>query len=546
MNVLAVIPARGGSKGIPRKNVRLMNGKPLVHYAISNAKACKNITDVVVTTDDTEIINVVSNYSVEIIQREKHLADDMVTLDPVINDAVIKMEERKGIIYDIVITLQATSPLLKADTLQKAIESYKDDTVDTYISVVNKPHLAWTKEDNKFKPLYKERLNRQHLPPRYSETGAFLITKRECVTDNSRIGNYVSVFEISENESVDIDNYHDWVLCESELRKKRIILRADGYNQIGMGHIYHCLTLAYSLIGQEILLVTKREYEEGVEKIKESYLPYELIENDEDFFNLIEKWKPDIIVHDCLNTDAPYMKQIKKNVHRLVTIEDLGEGAKFADAVINALYEDKTNNPSNYCGEKYICLRDEFLISGPKKFSKDIKEVLVLFGGTDPGNFTKKIYNIAIKEHDKYPYVKFNVVTGLGYDCGKHNIKTIGEKNIFVVNNTPRISEYMKNADLAFTSQGRTVYELASMGVPAIVLAQNERETLHTFAQMKNGFLNLGIGNNINEDTIIKTFEWVVNVPQIREEMRNHMLSYNLKSGLERVKRIILGEEIYE
>ncbi len=104
----------------------------------------------------------------------------------------------------------------------------------------------------------------------------------------------------------------------------------------------------------------------------------------------------------------------------------------------------------------------------------------------------------------------------------------------------------MKNADLAFTSQGRTVYELASLGIPAIVLAQNEREMMHSFAQMKNGFLNLGLGRKVHDDTIIRTFEWLISVPQVREEMRSHMLSFDLKRGIERVRRIILGEEIYE
>ena len=100
----------------------------------------------------------------------------------------------------------------------------------------------------------------------------------------------------------------------------------------------------------------------------------------------------------------------------------------------------------------------------------------------------------------------------------------------------------MKNADIAFTSQGRTIYELAVLGVPSIVLAQNEREQLHTFAQMDNGFLNLGLGKDVSEEVIKNTFDWLVNTPYIRREMRELMLKNELKNGLKNEIKIILNE----
>ena len=157
--VLAVIPARGGSKGIPRKNVRLMNGKPLIYYAIHNAKNCPSIDDVVVSSDDEEILKIASSYGVETMTRDSELAKDAVTLDPVIYDAVCTMEKKKGIQYDVVITLQVTSPLLSSDTLDKALESFLASSDDTYISVVNKPHLSWTKKDGCYVPNYEKALD---------------------------------------------------------------------------------------------------------------------------------------------------------------------------------------------------------------------------------------------------------------------------------------------------------------------------------------------------------------------------------------------------
>ncbi|MDN3450104.1 glycosyltransferase [Planococcus sp. APC 3906] len=543
MKILAVIPARGGSKGIPRKNVRLMNGKPLLCYSIDNAKSCDFITDVVVTTDDDEIMGVSILHDTEFIDRGKDLADDQVTLDPVIYDAVQKMEERKNEKYDIVITLQPTSPLLKSSTLEKAIESFLADDKDSYISAVNKAHLTWSKNENHYSPNYESRVNRQQLPPVYFETGAFFISRRECIKPSSRLGENVSVFEVPEEEAVDIDNIQDWVVCEQALKKKRIVFRTDGHKTLGMGHIYHCLTLAYNLTGHEVMFVLDEQCREGVEKVVSRHLPHTLIKDDEDFYEFLEVWKPDVIVNDCLDTSKEYMLKLKSLAGRVVTIEDLGDGAEHADAIVNALYDGEKAPGNVFSGEKYVCLRDEFLINHPKEFSGKVETVLVMFGGTDPSELTKKIYISALRLNQDYPHIQFIIITGSGYDNEKNGIRTIEEKNILVLNNLKRLSDYMKKADLAFTSQGRTVFELASLGIPSVVLAQNEREQLHKFAQMQNGFLNLGLGKNISSETIEATFKWMVDNRQIRSEMRDLMLKHDLKKGINRVVDIILKEE---
>lgn len=546
MNILAVIPARGGSKGIPRKNVRLMAGKPLIYYAIHNAQVCDGITDVAVTSDDEEILNIAKTYGAVALTRDSGLAKDAVTLDPVIYDAVLQMEQLKGIQYDVVVTLQPTSPVLRAETLEEAVKSFVAGEDDTYISAVNKPHLAWSQNEEGYYPLYKERLNRQQLPPNYLEAGAFLISKREYVTVNSRLGKKISVYEIPEAEAVDIDAVADWIVCESVLNRKKIVLRADGYKKIGMGHIYHCLALAYNLIGHEIMFVTKEGCEAGIQKLKDSFLPMTVVKNDEGFFEFLKEYKPDIVVNDCLDTTEEYIKTLKTLCKRVVSIEDMGTGIAYADVVINALYQgDKKKDASHiYSGEKYICLRDEFLIASPKEFSKEVKNVLVLFGGTDPSNLTSVIYNLAQKSHEKYPDMHFTFLVGIGYDCEKNGIVTKEDCNITVIQDSSSVSQYMKEADLAFTSQGRTVYEFASLGVPAIVLAQNEREQLHTFAQMENGFFNLGLGSRVAVETIEQTFDFLVNTPTMRAEMRRLMLlhEHNLKNGVQREINLILGE----
>ncbi|MBP3819492.1 MAG: UDP-2,4-diacetamido-2,4,6-trideoxy-beta-L-altropyranose hydrolase, partial [Butyrivibrio sp.] len=480
MSLLAIIPARGGSKGIPKKNIRLLAGKPLISYAIKTALTCKHISKVIVSTDSREIADVASSFGADIVFRDESLSSDMVTLDPVIYHT-LRVTENNGEYFDAVITLQPTSPALTTETLNAAIEYFQSGGYDTVISVVNRPHLCWGKKNGNVFPLYEKRLNRQELPPQYFETGGFVIARHDAVQPDSRIGEKVSVFEVPERESVDIDDENDWLLVEHAFQRKKIIFRADGYAKLGMGHIYNCLTLAYSMLGHQILLVTKESATEGLTKIKESNLPYRTFMDEVELDEIIADFQPDIWVNDCLNTTAEYIQHLKEKVPRVVTIEDLGTGIDEADAVINALYPKDAEQSNVYSGHKYVCLRDEFQIARPKIFSEKVENIIVMFGGTDPSNLNKLVYDGLVAEGG-ISGTNIYFITGIGYDYEKNGVVDRSDLNIYIRPNVPQVTKYMKNADLALTSQGRTIFELASMCVPAVVLSQNEREMTHTFA----------------------------------------------------------------
>ena len=541
MSILAVIPARGGSKGIPKKNIRLLAGKPLIAYSITTAFKSKHIDKVIVSTDSREIADVASSFGADIVFRDESLSSDMVTLDPVIYHALLE-EEKKGENFDVVITMQPTSPALTVKTLDSAIEYFLSGGYDTVISVVNHPHLCWGQNGRKVYPLYEKRLNRQELPPQYFETGGFVIARHDVVQPNSRIGVKVSVFEVPERESVDIDDENDWLLVEHTFQRKKIIFRADGYAKLGMGHIYNCLTLAYSMLGQQVLLVTRESAADGLAKIKESNLPYRTFSDDIELDEIIADFQPDIWVNDCLNTTAEYIRHLRERVPRVVTIEDLGSGIDEADAVINALYPQDADRSTVYSGHKYVCLRDEFQIARPKTFSDKVENIIVMFGGTDPSNLNKLVYDGLVAKGG-IEGVNIYFITGIGYDYEQNGVVDRPDLNIYIRPNVPQVTKYMKHADLALTGQGRTIFELASMCVPAVVLSQNEREMTHTFASMKHGFINLGLGSHNSFAGIYNTLLWLVNTPVIRRDMYGLMKKCKLRSGLDRVKNIILGEQ---
>lgn len=543
MHILAVIPARGGSKGIPRKNMRLLHGKPLIAYAIENAIACSAITDVVVSSDSDEILAFAQQYEgVLIFDRDSKLAQDAVTLDPVVYDAVLRGETERGVVYDAVITLQPTSPLLTTSTLDAALSYFEQSGSDTVISVVNAPHLSWKMQDDRCIPAYEERLNRQQLPENYLETGAFLVSKRSCITEKTRIGEFVSVYEVPESEAVDIDTCEDWVVCEALLSRKNIVFRVDGYKELGLGHIFRALTLAYTLTEHNVTFICNGKYRLGVEKLREANMNVVEVANDAELIDWLSKYQPDVYIHDCLDTEVQLMKAIRPFVGRLITFEDLGDGARYADAVVNAIYEGASSYDNVFTGKDYVALRDEFLTAMPKSFSPEVNTVLVMFGGTDPTDLSSRLYALAQDYNKSMIRVRFNFILGSGYEGSVTTSDP--SKGIFVVKDVVRVSNYMKLADLAFSSQGRTTFELASMGVPTIVLAQNKREQLHRFAQMDNGFINLGLGDEVSDEDIRSAFEWLLDAVSVRREMHKLMLDNDLRSGITRVKRIILGETL--
>ena len=148
MKILAVIPARAGSKGIPNKNIRIVGGHPLIYYSIKNALSSSYITDVVITTDSEHVRIIGKQMGTRIKWRDASLCGDAVTLDAVIADAIPQNED-----WDYIITMQPTSPTLRVATLDAAIKYTIDNDFDTLISAINAPHLSWGIKDGKKCPI---------------------------------------------------------------------------------------------------------------------------------------------------------------------------------------------------------------------------------------------------------------------------------------------------------------------------------------------------------------------------------------------------------
>ena len=227
--ILAVIPARGGSKGIPNKNLYPLLGKPLIAYTIIESLKSKYITDLIVTTDSTAIKEVAEKYKIEVpFVRPENLSGDNALAIPTIQHATLEYEKIKDIEYDYIIMLQPTAPLRMAFDIDEALGLLITHNSDSVISIVDVDNYHPMKmkivEDGLLKDFQKpptENPPRQTLPPVYIVNGAIYATRRDVlINQSSFIGEKCLPYIMPRNRSVNIDNIEDFIIAEYFINNK--------------------------------------------------------------------------------------------------------------------------------------------------------------------------------------------------------------------------------------------------------------------------------------------------------------------------------------
>ena len=537
--ILSVIPARKGSKGIPRKNIRWFSGKPLLAHAIETCQKSYLIDTIAVTTDSKEIAQIGRRFDADlVIDRPDRLATDEVPLSPVIKHAF----DNIGSEFDYVLCLQPTVPLIQSSSIDSGIQSGIEEAADSVIYVTDSTHNYWKNTDDGFDAISSDRKNRQLMDPIYQEIGVFL-SHCDLVVEGERIGGDMTFHTVDEKEGIDIDTYADWHTAESYLGRKKLVYRVTGNEENGTGHIHRGITLADYLVEHDIEFAVEPTDDIAIELLRESNYKYQVFENNKAFVKFINETPPFVVVNDILDTTVDYIKTLQAAECRVVNFEDLGNGADHADAVINALYEHSSPPKNYYFGHEYFCLRQEFRYTAQKSDIHSVDRIMISFGGVDENNITARTLQALSRVNEK---IFIDIVVGPGYDEMNHLNQVVDglpdNLQADVNRQVKSMAKRMEEADLLITSNGRTLYEACSLNLPVISISQNAREQKHPYAFVSRGVLSLGHEAYVTEEAIETAVSDYIQNSDKRETMHAALADHDIANGIKRIKQIIFND----
>lgn len=229
-NVLCTICARGGSKGVKNKNIKELNGKPLIVHTIEQAKASQLFEHIVISTDSDDIANVAKQYGAEVFfKRSAEIAHDTAGKLDVIKDAFIRSEEYYSRTFDYLIDLDATAPLRSVEDIINSFKQFKENDNDNLITAMpsrRSPYFNLVEQDEDGKIYLSKKLDsaivrRQDAPRSYDMNASIYIWKREIILNKSSIFlENTGLYVMPEERSIDIDNELDFKFVEFLMKEK--------------------------------------------------------------------------------------------------------------------------------------------------------------------------------------------------------------------------------------------------------------------------------------------------------------------------------------
>jgi spore coat polysaccharide biosynthesis predicted glycosyltransferase SpsG len=435
------------------------------------------------------------------------------------------------------LVLSPYSPLIPAQLLLQAIYTLSCAEKNILKPIVKRPvRVPGTQRDGAIAVIFDNDFADIDMI-----SAAFTVFKHDLFESGMQSSANMLLWEIPADYP-EIASFHDWWVCEKLIRRKRIVFRVIGNEKVGMGHIYRALSLAHEIVNHEVMFVTDTDNAIAVNQLAgydywlATYEPDEVVAR-------IGDLKPDLVVNDILATSADDIVPLKERGIRVVNFEDLGEGAIHADLTINELYDTPQIKGGNILwGHRYFFVRDEFHDAHAHRFRRRVSDLLITFGGTDQLNLSKTIL-LAVNECCKKRDVRIHIVVGAGYagyDDLSGIIRTL--EAVSLTRSTGVISRIMEKCQVAITSNGRTVYEMAHMNIPAIVISQHEREKTHEFACEGNGFLSLGLyRKGETEKAVVDALTRLLDDEQYRHELFSKTTRFEFSRNKQHVVDLLLS-----
>lgn len=553
-STICIVPARGHSPDLPKKNIKPIDGKPLVAHTIETAIESDSIDDVFVSTESERIAQIATDHDARVpFLRPRELAKSDISLRPVIEHAVDEIPASCAEVTvtpeTAVIILQPNLPFRRTADIGRAVTEFERTSKDAVVSVARENSYLWRDAGDDLSPQFSvERRLHNESQPVFRETGSITVTSPRAVRAQDWPGSSPGYVVTDRLSSFKIDTLIDFWLAEKIAEGPSVVIRTDGGGDLGLGKVYRAMTIATELediFGCEITFVSDEAYEDGVSLIRSHGFDAKTVSNLTDDIDLMRTLKPDVVLVDVPDIEERYHDELHGLSAAVVDFENVHNGDDAADFVINPQRHLDQMERDNYLnGPEYLVLRDEFHDVKPT-VPETAENVLLTFGGTDPLGLT--VESVSALGHSYVEYT-YRVVLGPGFD-GEAELRSLPEdvcSQFDFRRDVDNMGELMQWADVAISSGGRTVYELAATGTPAIVIAQNEGEVERMELLRRHGVIQfLGHGESVDFATLPAVLDDLAKDAERRSVLssrgRELIDGQGLQRILETIERMFVG-----
>jgi spore coat polysaccharide biosynthesis predicted glycosyltransferase SpsG/CMP-N-acetylneuraminic acid synthetase len=515
MRIIFVVPARGGDHEVPYLNIKKLGAHPLIGHTLEEAKKSRFPHRLIVSTDHPKVKEVAEKYDAEVpFLRPEELATDDAELKSIVRHAVTFVEEKENIRFDVVVTLQATSPFRSARQIDEAIQTLLDgEKLDSVISLKELRSLTWRMRSGTLEPVFEKAGRRSELEPLYHEDGAIRVQWRPVLDSEDRLGKRVGYVLMDKMSALTIHDIYDFWLAERLENMPRVLFRVDGGGETGMGHIYRSLAAAEALVKlkptADICFLMRADRPDGAQYVSRQGYQVRILPGDEvSALPAIRDYSPNLIVNDLPSVNDAYLRSLAKlgasTVNFVDSLADIENPQEAAAVIIAALADGQVEIDDYHAGPAFAILREAF-----QKRSANIAErgrrVVLSFGGSDPQKLTLKALSALAPLTVSVPDLEVTAVLGLAFS---HRVEL--DELLKSLPYRPRILSHVEHmadilveADLVLCSGGMTVFEIAALGRPGLVLCQNAKEEARMQRFARDGsILHLGLGTEVDEAVI--------------------------------------------
>ena len=516
--VVAIVPARGGYDEVPYMNIKKLGPIPLVAHTLQEAVKSRYIDRVVVSTDDEKVAAVAREYGAEVPFLRNAELVTVPLIKPVIADAVQFVETEEKEKYDLVVMLQATSPFRAAQQIDEALDKLVSEEFDSVVSVREEKALMWRLVDGELKQAFGKAGRREDMEPLLREDGAIWAMRRQVLDSSERMGARVGYVLMDQQSSFTVHDIYDFWVAEKLVRLPRIVFRADGGAEIGMGHVYRSLAIAdelCSISSADVQFLMSADHPEGVKRVSSAgYMVRVLSDGGVDaIVEAIQEYSPNIVVNDRPFLEKDYLEALARlgasTVNLVDTLEDIEKPAEITSMIIATMRIDQLELEDYYAGPEFAILRESFA-GRAKPVRADARQVVISFGGSDPQGLTLKV----LRSLDALTRTRLELgvkaVLGPAFSYGQELRELLPKLHYqpILLENVEHMAEILSEADLIFCAGGMTVYEIAALRVPGIVMCQNAREVRRMEHFSRSGSVeHLGLGTEVEEKRITQVAE---------------------------------------